>query len=84
MLDLRSPFSVARNKPKEDTASRRKKMRMNFIDFYRHQYGYDTKVFEDLYSLSKLTTPKENVKRKKAIVSIPSFSQESRNVTEKA
>lgn len=69
MSDLKESFSRASNKPKEDNEIRRKKQKMNFIEFYKHQYAYAPEKFEDLYSLNKLTTPKENVKKAKNHVS---------------
>ena len=63
--DLKSGFSRASTKAKEPNANRRRKDRMNFTEFYRHQYGYSPKPHEDLHCLNKFTTPKEVIQKRK-------------------
>lgn len=63
MNDLKNQFTRANpNKPGEDSWSKKKKDTMNFIEFYRHQYAFSPNL-EDLYTLNKLTTPKENIRK---------------------
>jgi len=66
--DLRSGFSRAKPKSKEVNEARRRKERMDFIEFYQNQYAYSPKLLEPLYCLNKLTTPKETVMKKKVQV----------------
>lgn len=38
---------------------------MDFIEYYKNQYAIVPKRHEHFYRLTKLTTPKENVKKAK-------------------
>jgi len=60
----------------QELKHRKKRMinRNSFIGFYRHQYGYSAANNEFLFSLNKLTTPKENISREKQQVSISFFT----------
>lgn len=62
--ELKAGFKKAKKEKDLDktVAKGPNKDRMDFIDFYMHQYAYKPDVFENLYWLNRITTPKENVK----------------------
>ena len=84
-VELKSSFMKAKKEPNKqandqniqnkilkdltDNPKLSKKERMNFIDFYMHQYAYKADIRENLHWLNRITTPKENVKVSKKQVS---------------
>ena len=62
--ELKSSFKKARKEKdsSKNTSKGPNKDRMDFIEFYMHQYAYKPNAFENLYWLNRITTPKENVK----------------------